>query len=264
MKNTSLLFIGLFLAAICATAGCSEVEEYDNSAVCETTSFESYYDELISLEKISIFDIINQESQTRVGKCGFPCLTKADLNYLSTLTKKEFVNLRDSLILESGGMEILDSLEIANYMLLYEEITENGKYIERIQRLKEFCIDYLTSPQTNYNFDIDSNYLNLSIYEKKIYTQQSAFIDMVTRPIYDHISTVNLDIVHDRKGDRPDCLLELGTKLAIVGLKIGVSGFLDAMTGGADTAQVVLECLDAGVDAMSLWLDYEVCNGRWH
>lgn len=68
------------------------------------------------------------------------------------------------------------------------------------------------------------------------------------------------DFANTKSMETP-CKMELGAKLALMGVEIGVGGFLDAMSGGTLTG---LEAIDLGLQASALWLDYEACCGRYH
>ena len=133
-------------------------------------------------------------------------------------------------------------------------------------KLKDYCIDYLLNHEQGSNIIENSEYADLSSAELEIYAHQSAFIDKVSRPVYEHIYEESLKATYEyeRKGDHVMCMLDLGFKLALAGVDIGVGAFLDAMSGGIGTEGLILECLKVGVDAMDMWMDYEICNGRWH
>jgi hypothetical protein len=53
-------------------------------------------------------------------------------------------------------------------------------------------------------------------------------------------------------------------RLSLSGINIGVDALVDIMTGGTAAVLTPLEDVAIGADLASIWLDYEICNGRWH
>ena len=255
------------MATVFFISGCADDVAMSESDEIKNSSFETYYNKLMECPGISIIGIPTSDFSTRTESVGFPCITDGDIEYLSSLNQTEFENLHDSLVLKAGGAEVLDSLQVENYMSLYNEITNNGTELEKMHQLKDFCINYLVGSE-EFTYLTRSAEGELSSTELQIYAQQAAFIDRVSRPIYEHlsdefiISDESLKIAYDqnRPGDHAICMEQLGFKLALAGLDIGVSAFLDAMTGGIGTEGVILECLKVGVDATAMWTEYEICN----
>ncbi len=63
------------------------------------------------------------------------------------------------------------------------------------------------------------------------------------------------------RSDSSMCEWYLQQRLAIAGVAISTEEFIDEMTGGAATP---LEVVATGADLLGIWIDYEVCNHRWH
>lgn len=264
MKNVYLIpLMGILIVSTFIANSCTNEDDTVETSNVKNSTFESFYNELVALPSLSVFDVSG--NNTRGNSVGFPSITNEDLDYLSSLNQNEFENLRDSLISEAGGIEVIDSLQVSNYMSLYLNITNQGSEPQKMQKLKDFCINYLLEPE-EVSLLTRSTDVELSTSELEIYAQQAAYIDRVSRPIYEHIYEESLKIAIDkeRKGDKVECMMELGFKLALAGLDIGVGAFLDAMTDGIGTEGLILECIKIGVDATSMWMDYEICNGRWH
>lgn len=201
------------------------------------------------------------ENHTKAQNEGRSYFSKDDLNYLSSLTEKEFKELHSSIVEACGGSESIEAIQTHNYMVLYDELTDNGAVPERMTRLKSFCEDYLTKKDGKSSLEtLVPN--DLTDLEVKIYASQAVFIDLVTRPVYDHIE--EMELMKAYENDFPWCKAELGFRIALLGLKIGVEAFLDAMSEGIGTLELILDITDAGADVMDMWLQYEVCNGRWH
>lgn len=257
--TTILMIFAIIMNACTNDADIEEAKEFNQD------TFKMYFDEMMEIPGISIFATNTTDSYTRGDSNGFPCVTSEDLNYLSSLNQTEFENLHNSLIQKAGGVDIIDSLQVANYMSLYLKVTDNGTKIEKMHRLKDFCINYLLDSE-EYPHLTRSEENELSPSELEIYAQQAAFIERVSRPIYEHIAEESRQIASDkvRPDDHVICMEQLGFKLALAGLDIGVGAFLDAMTGGIGTEGLILECLKVGVDATAMWTEYEICNGRWH
>lgn len=52
--------------------------------------------------------------------------------------------------------------------------------------------------------------------------------------------------------------------IVFVSLMSGCSQTSEDSPAGVATEALIIEAADAGVDVMDMWLQYEVCKGRWH
>ncbi|MCM1520993.1 MAG: hypothetical protein NC098_09425 [Lachnoclostridium sp.] len=88
----------------------------------------------------------------------------------------------------------------------------------------------------------------------------SVYVDKIAHPYYDALKNKNMHNLADRR----ECVLAAETKLALCGINIGVDVLVDIMTGGATVELTPLETAALQCELINIWLDYEVCNGRWH
>lgn len=241
-KKYVLTLTGFLIFTSFMLFGCISEDDTEEAIKDNYSSYENCYNDIVSLPNMNIFSTVYYSNSTRSKAVGFPSVTKEDLNYLSSLSQNEFKNLRDSLAQKAGGGEVIDSLEVANYMSLYLKVTNNGKEPNKMTKLKDYCIDYLLNYEQGSNLIENSEYADLSSEELEIYAYQSAFIDKVSRPIYEHIYEESLKATYEyeREGDHVMCMLDLGFKLALAGVDIGVGAFLDAMSGGIGTEGLIL------------------------
>lgn len=92
----------------------------------------------------------------------------------------------------------------------------------------------------------------------EVYIYMATYIDKIGRPIYDVLTSKDMPV---SRADSPECIWYLQQRLAIAGIAISAEEFLDVMTGGAATP---IELIATGADLVGIWLDYDVCNHRWH
>lgn len=216
------------------------------------------YDEMSSVSTRSIISNTNPDSRSADSLSNsIPIFTPEDLEYLSTLNQDEFISFRNNIIDQLGGedgMSRIEEMEDENYIRIFYAMDGH----EGIDNLNDFSCSYLNTPGGWSYLDVllpDS----LTTEQTKIYVGMAVYIDKIGRPIYKAI--LETTPISD---SRDICELQAAIKLAIAGINIGVDGLIDIMTGGAGTTLTALETLAIEAQLTSIWIDYEICNGRWH
>lgn len=99
----------------------------------------------------------------------------------------------------------------------------------------------------------------LTIEQAKIYVCMAVYIDKVARPI----DNVLID-KSTKSRDSKFCEREARIRLALAGIDVTVYGLVDLLTDGVGFTLSTLEESSVAANLMNIWLDYEICNGRWH
>lgn len=242
----------------------------DNEIVPETESnyAEIVYKNFVNRERVSLFDLGNQ-GDTR-GESPIlppvPFISIEDLNLLNSLSCSEMISLKEYYLnkLGTSGIEDYECIDTENYEYVFNLLGGH----EGMDKLFAFFNSYLQVEGGKNNL-IKLLPNNLSNEETYVYVGMGIFVDNIARPVYsiltNHENQCEKDNeINTRSGgsnDRLDCKLDLGAKLAIMGVGVTVESFLDAAAGGALTE---LEADSAVLGLTDIWLSYEACNGRWH
>lgn len=245
----------IVLMAVGITVNVSCVEQEDFMDISNAVSYEQLYNELSNAPSV----LIGKSSRSGSDDVGFPTFDEETLNYMASLTVEEMVAQRDSLI-NSFGKDLLDSIEESEYQN-YVRIFDIVGGHDGVDALSSFAIRYLESKGgwTNLNRLMPSN---LSDEQGEIYVAIAVFVDRFSRPVYTVMTAHGYLEVQSRSSKI--CDMDAAAKLVLAGFDIGVDGMVDAMTGGAGLAMAPLEGMALGVELYSIWVDYEICNGRWH
>lgn len=253
MKN--LLFVLLCpIALFLLLSNCSEESD---TIISEETDAEILYNNLSKIQTVSLISNNNiSRGSSDLSKYALPTFTTEDLNFISSLTQDEFIAFRDSIINQLGGDADgkIEEVEIYNY----KRICNSLKGDEGVNQLAEFASSYLES-SAGWTSIKSLLPIDLTIIETKIYISMAVYVDKVARPLYLKMTEKSND-----SRSLSYCDWEAALRLALAGVNIGVDGLVDVMTGGAGLVLTPEEGAIATVELTAIWLDYEVCNGRWH
>lgn len=250
MKKT--LQLTLFVLSTALMIGsCSN--ETDTLVIDTTTpSLVNTYNRLISLPSLALLGEVTET--TRSEGLSYPTMTQEDLRHLQSLTQSEAEQAIDSVINLAGGQEAIDDIQASNYMSVYTRV--GGK--DGIDALVEFSVQYLNMKPgwDSLTQIIPSSILNSPSGQQ--YIEQAAYIDRIARPVCE------LMISSKWEHDLPMCKAQLVNDLCYAGVSISTDAFLDAMSGGVETPELILQLISAGVNVYEAYHNYETCNGRWH
>lgn len=186
-----------------------------------------------------------------------------DLNYLSGLSEEEFKAFLDELYIIIGGenMQVYEDISYNNYMRIFEIMGGH----DGMDQLTDFLYAYMWEES---GWDSIQALLPMGLTEQQttVYIAMAVYIDEIARPTYFTIigEVSEGDETTDPLYNESYCKWELGLALIENGVKIGVEAFLEIMTGGGATEEVIPEGIEIGLDVVEAWLDYERCCGRWH
>lgn len=185
--------------------------------------------------------------------------SNTNLKYLSSLSKEDFLSLKNSLEAQLGKERIdeIEKVSEENYIYIFNLMGGD----EGLNRYLNFTYLYLNS---NGGIDCLKKMIPAFLSEKQLeyYIGMALYVDKLARPI---LNTISKDRPLSRVNrDKESCKKEAEIRLALVGLNIGVDAFLDLMTDGAALELTPFEGTAVTADLLSIWIDYEICNGRWH
>ncbi|MBD5368631.1 MAG: hypothetical protein HDR83_05160 [Bacteroides sp.] len=132
---------------------------------------------------------------------------------------------------------------------------------KEVEKLESFMVSYMDSDGGWENVE---PYL-LGIRSKKaqqVYVKIAVYIDKSAKPIISEL--FNREVLGDVSEDRGLCEMAAMARLASLGIDMKVSEMVDAMTGGGGGALEGLELIAGAASLLHIWLDYEICKGRWH
>lgn len=240
------------------TTGCSEEDEYIDIENQPSELMQLYISNN-NIDTTSMFLLLNTNSRTAVDN-KYPVFTSEDLEYLSSLTQEEFQDIIDCF---NSQLNTNERIEVENIQdsVYIETFTILGGH-ENMNKLISFTQKYMESAQ---GWDTIESLLpdNLSYKQGEIYIQMAVYTDKIARPIYEELNGYDLskDQTSLNNNDIEICKWYLTQRLAIAGIGISAEAFIDSMTGGVATP---IEAIATGADLLGIWLDYEVCNHRWH
>lgn len=258
MKTHSSIILFL-LGLLFLMPGCSD----DSVVLLPEDKNRALFDELNEIPTVSFFlnhkSVISRSGESHIY--GFPAFSDSELDFLYSLSPEEMKEYLDNITNQIGekNLELADEANIEAYMAVYDYIGPAS-----MERLKKFGSDYLNSEK---GWETISLLLpsNLSETETELYLIMAVCIDKSIRPIYNKILSRDETriFVGPGSGDMnlELCRAQLSQKLLLLGGRITVDEFIDIMTGGTATP---IELIMDGIDAVSIWLDYENCRGRWH
>lgn len=239
---------------IVAFASCSNETDLTLSKTQNSNSYKTYSD-LLSLPSKSLLNSGNGNGvNTRSNEVQYPAISKNDANILLNMSQCELENVMDSLINLAGGMQVIDSIQTDNYLSTFNKV--GGK--EGVGALIDFSTQYLTMKPGWESVEqiIPNDVLNGPMGQQ--YAEQAAYLDRVARPISE------LLISSKWEHDISICKMQLAVDLAYTGVSVSTDAFLDAMSGGVETPELILQLISAGVNVYETYRNYEECNGRWH
>lgn len=254
MQSPLITFFGIVLAVSSLSGCCNE----ENIIVAdENSSAEQLYTYLSNLPTTSILSDGNNEDRSRTSTTlAFPVFSKEDLEYIASLNQEQLISFRDSLIFTLGfdGEQLIEDFIDENYIRVFNIMGSP----EDMSALEEFAFAYLDTKGGWHALDCLLPQ-NLTLEKQRIYVGLAVFIDKVSRPFYETLIKNPA-----RSRDSMLCEWEAAMRLSLAGVDIGVDGLVDIMTDGAGLALEGLEDVALAADLTSIWLDYEICNGRWH
>lgn len=257
MKNKfKLLFFSSFATLSIIIIGCSQTDE--PSVYVEDTIAEQIYRTMSEIPTSSILSegkSIHSRSSIDY-EFTIPTFTQDDLNYLLSLSQSEFEEFRNNIIAQLGenGLDELEEKQDENYIQTFEILGGHAG----MDNLKEFLTSYLETPG-GWHYVQTLLPKNLNKSQTNIYIANAIYIDKISRPVYSALISTSTP----SRGSTI-CDIEAGIRLALVGVDIGVDDLVDIMTDGAGAALEPLEGAAVAADLTSIWIDYEICNGRWH
>lgn len=255
-------------SVIVIASGCSCTSENEIFHERENNSAEIIYEKFVNRKKISLFNLSNSgETKGEILHSAYiPFISIEDLKKLSSLNYSEMVYLKEYYLNKIGEsrIEASDCIETENYEYVFNLLGGH----EGMDKLFVFFNNYLQEEGSKNNL-LKLLPDNLSHEEICVYVGMGIFVDNIARPVYSILTNSknlceNDNEINTRSGgstDRLDCKIDLGAKLAIMGVGITVESFLDAAAGGAITE---LQADSAVLGLTDIWLSYEACNGRWH
>lgn len=259
MHKTHFLYIAICCLLGVLSTGCSQQED-DIQINDSSSKLHQLYDVTENIETESIFSSLNPASRSSSSSNTYPVFTQKDLTYLASLSQAEFQLVIDDFNSQLTTNERIEAEEIQDS--LYIEVFNILDGHEGMDNLISFAQRYMEASQ-GWNSIESLLPSNLSHQQGEIYIRMAVYVDKIARPIYNQL--VDLDNPTSRailsNGDDPTCKWYLTQRLAIAGIAMSAEAFLDAMTGGAATP---IEVVATGADLVGIWLDYEVCNHRWH
>lgn len=258
MTKKIILSAPLILIFVAIFSSCSQEEPILEKKL-NNNIVESYYSELSSSPTISIFSNNDTQSSRSENEGGIPGLTSEDLKYLSSLSQKEIQALIENLDsrIDAYGREKIEEIEVNNYNRILDLI---GGY-ENMNQYMEFSMSYLETDGGINNLQMLMPQ-NLNDTQIKLYIAMAIYIDKTARPFIVEV-TQSVDSKLSR-GDSEYCKWVADMKLALAGVDFGVDILCDIMTDGVAAEFTGLEMAAISANITSIWLDYEVCCGRWH
>lgn len=252
MRNKTVAVCLLFITNMLVFVSCSQEEAFEADE--KNSEYKSIYETLKEEPTVSILSLLNNSRASGVED-GYPVFSSEDLNYLSSLSQEDFEKVRDAFIkrLKSAGIEDVESIQDSNYIKIFDLMDGH----QGMDQLIAFAQEYITSPQGWNQIELLMPQ-NISLEQGEVYIYMATYIDKIGRPIYDVLTSKDMPV---SRADSQICIRYLQQRLAIAGAAISTEEFIDVMTGGAATP---LELIATGADLVSIWLDYEVCNHRWH
>lgn len=253
-KNIFSKFSLFVLLMSFLNSGCTHESEITS---CETSKsyLSKTYSDIMALPSIPILGNDGSEGYTtRSEDPAYPTVNSYNAKYLLGLSQSELEHVKDSLVNVAGGIQVLDNIQAANFMSVYNKI--GGK--EGINALIDFSVQYLNMEP---GWDTLAQIIPVNILNGPAgqqYVEQAAYLDRVARPICE------LMISSRWEKDIPFCKMQLMRDLGYAGVSISTDAFLDAMSGGVETPELILQLISAGVNVYEAYYDYEACNGRWH
>lgn len=155
-----------------------------------------------------------------------------------------------------------DSIRAYHRLELYDMLGEDN-YIKLFSYLQEYLKDNSGSfnPVANLPDGLEPQQID-------IFLLNALFIEKIAKPIYEEMVSNSNDendqSVEVANSNHLLCEVEAALKLALLGVDIGVADLAAIVTGGAAVAPALLEDLALMANLSSIYLEYEVCCGRWH
>ena len=205
----------------------------------------------------SILSDLKNDSRSGILDGSIPTFSQEDLTYLSSLPQENFKSFQNSLIErieDEGGMTKLEEIEDENYTRIFYALDGH----EGMDQLLEFAQLYIES-DGGWNSIQNLIPAEITDEQSKIFIGLAVYIDKVGRPLYSEIQKKS-----ELSNDRKICKLDAAIKLSLLGVNISVDVLVDIMTGGTGAIFSNLEVAALGFELSAIWLDYEVCNNRWH
>lgn len=235
--------------------GCTQTDEFSSES--EDSNAMQLYQMMSKIPTTSILADVSSESRSSSEyEFYIPTFSQNDLNYLASLNQDEFEAFRNELIERLGpdGIDKLEEIQDINYDRICDILGGH----EGMNKLEEFSLAYIETPG-GWSYVQELLPINLTDKQINTYISFAVYIDKVSRPLY---KTLTSDIPHSRV--KSMCELNAAISLVTAGINIGVDVMVDIMTGGAGASLTPLEEAAMGAELTSIWIDYEICNGRWH
>lgn len=251
-----LLFIAMSLCSAPLVSCTQEKDDIEDSL--EYSRAEQLYYELSRIPTESLFfgDNQNGSRSTDSAQADIHIYTEVGRQYLSTLSQDQFQSSLDSLTsrISLGDQAFIMDKEYENNLRIFNLL--GGK--EGLDKLSDFAIAYINT-DANGDWRIVESMMPEGLNEKQmdVYVGMAVYIDRIARPIYATFTKTTI-------GDDELCKIEAVVSLMSVGVDIGFDAFLDICTDGAGLYATPEEAAYVGVDLMQIWIDYEICMGRWH
>lgn len=244
--STYFLFVSIF--GIILTSSCTQEDNFIKSY--DDISYKNQYEQMHSFPTKSSFK--NAEQCSRASQSEIPIITEADIQFLSSLSYEGFKSLKDSITSIIGNNSIIDSIKDSNYDHIYNIL---GGY-DGIHSFEIFSNEYIKSPS---GWDNVIKYLPFGLTEEeiKIYIAQSAYIDVVVRPIINIIENNPTSGSVLSRGI--DCRDLLQRKLIMAGSEMGVETFIAVMTGGTIAP---VEAIFMAAEYLDIWHEYNDCLNK--
>lgn len=162
----------------------------------------------------------------------------------------ESADFRQSYIDKIGGEAVTDSIQLCRI----DEFMVKLGGSKQSDRYQDFIVSYM---QMKPGWSSISTTLphGISIKEQELYVTQATYLDLIARPIYD-----SLQMAYD--SSVTVCEIHLAIDL---GMNIGgmaVDAFIDEMSDGIATEELIEQFCLYGLDIVKIWHEYENCKGK--
>lgn len=256
MKNCYKLLCVL-VSVIFAVSCSDELDSIDS--ISHGENLKSLYEANKTDNKISALTLLNNGTRSSGALYkDIVVLTKENMDKLSGMSEEKILELKRNIISSFGDNAdvVVDSVLNCRMENLYYQLGGS----EGLEKFITFTDEYLSSAEVWESVE-GCLPVNMTSMEQQFFIVAAAKIDLMARPIVQYLSHSINSSTRSFEDDDMYCKFKLKRDLGLMAGELTVEEFLDMMSGGTTTP---VDCLVDGAELLSIWLDYEVCNGRFH